>query len=100
MFTATKFALPLVIILGTAITQAMAKEPAYRQVAPTPERQVSTGGYGSDGTAQVPGQITRTTAVYFDPNPTPFTALTYSASVQLGPSTSTRMLRGEIRFPV
>jgi hypothetical protein len=39
------------------------------------------------------------TAVYFDPTPAPFKAFTYCASVQLGPSTSKRGLKGEFRFP-
>jgi len=100
MFTASKFTLHLAIILTAVVTQAMAKEPVFRMEAPKPQRQVSSGGLGSDGVVQGPGQITRTTAVYFDPNPTPFTAFTYSASVQLGPSNSARVLHGEFRFPV
>ena len=100
MFTATKFALALAIIVSTAvITQATAKEPASRRGSPTPQRQLLTGGY-SNSIGQVPGQITRTPAVYFDPNPTPFKALTYCASAQLGPSTSARVLQAEFRFPV
>jgi hypothetical protein len=47
--------------------------------------------------AQSPGQSM--TAVYFDPNPAPFKAFTYCASVPLGPSTSKRVLQGEFRFP-
>jgi hypothetical protein len=40
------------------------------------------------------------TAIYFDPNPATFKAFTYCASVQLGPSTSKRVLQGEFRFPI
>jgi hypothetical protein len=47
-----------------------------------------------------PGQITRMSAEYFNPNPATFKAFTYCASVPLGPSNSKRFLRGEFRFPV
>ena len=94
MFTATKFAFRLAVVLGIAITHATAKEPTNRQLAPT-----APGGHASVDIAQGPGQIVRAGAVYFEPNPTPFAAFTYSASVQLSPSTSGRVLQGEFRFP-
>jgi len=100
MFTATKFVLHLAVVLGITITQATAKEPAYRQPPPTAPRDVSSGGHASVGIAQGPGQITGAAAVYSEPKATPFTAFTYSASVQLAPSTSARVLQGEFRFPL
>jgi hypothetical protein len=100
MFTATKFALRLAVVLGIAITPATAKEPPYREPAPTAPREMSSSGHASVGIAHGPGQIARAAAVYFEPNPTPFTAFTYSASVQLTSSTSARVLQGEFRFPL
>jgi len=99
MFTATKFALRLAVILGIAITHATANEPTYRQPVPTAPRQLSPGGHASVGIAHRPEPIARATPAYFKPNPTPFSAFTYSASVQLSPSTSPRMLQGEFGFP-
>jgi hypothetical protein len=100
MFTATKSALRLAVVLGIAITPATAKEPAYRQPPPTALREVSSSGHASVGIAYGLGQITGATAVYSEPKATPFTAFTYSASVQLAPSTSARVLQGEFRFPL
>src|SRR5262249_44500950 len=62
-------------------------------------RQLSPGGHASVGIAHRPEPIARATPAYFKPNPTPFSAFTYSASVQLSPSTSPRMLQGEFGFP-
>jgi|SRR6516165_34893 len=94
MFTATKFALRLAVILGMAMTHATANEPAYRQPPPTAPRELSSNGHAGIGIAHGPGQITRAAAVYSEAKSTPFTAFTYSASVQLTPSTSTRVLQG------
>ena len=98
MFTKTQIALSAAIVLGTAsIAPAMTKLPIRGQAGPMV--QGPTSAYGSDSVASAPGQITRITPVYFVPNPAPLKAYTYCASVQLGPSTSKRMLQGELRFP-
>jgi hypothetical protein len=100
MFTKTKFAFSVVIMLGTACTvQAGVQNPTLRQARPTIQRQAPSGAYESHGFVQAPDQSARMAAVYFDPNPAPFKAFTYCASVQLGPSTSKRGLKGEFRFP-
>jgi hypothetical protein len=99
MFTKTQIVLSAAIALGTASTApAMTKLPTDGQAGPMV--QGPTSAYGSDRVAPAPGQITRMTAEYFVPNPAPFKAYTYCASVQLGPSTSKRVLHGEFRFPV
>src|SRR6266852_7162360 len=99
MFTKTQIVLSAAIALGTASTApAMTKLPTDGQAGPMVQRP--TSAYGSDRVAAAPGQITRMTAEYFVPNPAPFKAYTYCASVQLGPSTSKRVLHGEFRFPV
>jgi hypothetical protein len=96
MLIKTKFMLLVLVILGTvSAAPARAKEPTYRQAAPTLQPQVPVGAYGSGGIAPASGQI----AAYFDPNPAPFKAFTYAASVQLVPSASKRALQGELRFP-
>jgi hypothetical protein len=100
MCTKRTLALSVAILLGTAwIAQAGVQNPTLRQARPTIERQAPGGADESHGFVQVPDQSTRTTAVYFDPTPAPFKAFTYCASVQLGPSTSKRGLKGEFRFP-
>jgi hypothetical protein len=100
MFTKTKFVPSILVVLGTACAaQAMTKEPTYRQAPPALQRQVPASTNGSGGIAPARGEVTRTPTVYFDPNPAPFKAFTYGASVQLGPSTSKRVLQGELRFP-
>jgi hypothetical protein len=100
MSTKTKFVLSVATVLGTASAAlAMAQYPTNRAAGATIQRQVPTGAYGSDGFASAPGQSPRMTAVYFEPNPAPFKAYTYCASVQLHPSTSRRVLQGEFRFP-
>jgi hypothetical protein len=101
MFADTKFVLSVAIMLGTAsAAQAATQHPTNRQTRSIVQRQVPTSAYGSDSIASAAGQITRMTAVYFDPNPAAFKAFTYCASVQLSPSTSKRMLQGEFRFPL
>jgi hypothetical protein len=87
-------------MLGAAsIAQAAAQHPTERPTGSIVQRRVPTSAYASDSVAPAPGQITRMTAEYFDPNPATFKAFTYCASVQLGPSTSKRVLKGEFRFP-
>jgi hypothetical protein len=99
MFAETRFMLSVAIVLGTASAPlAMAQYPTHRGAGSTIRRTAPTNANGSDGFA--PGQNMRVTAVYFDPNPALFKAYTYCASVQLGPSTSKRVLQGEFRFPV
>ncbi len=101
MSTKTKFVLSVAAALGTAsAVPAIAQYPTHREVGSTIQRQVPTSIYGSDRFAPEPGQNPRMSAVYFDPNPAMFKAYTYCASVQLGPSTSKRVLQGEFRFPV
>ena len=96
MFTKTQIVLSAAIALGTASTApAMTKLPTDGQAGPMV--QGPTSAYRSDRVAAAPGQITRMTAEYFVPNPAPFKAYTYCASVQLGPSTSKRVLHGEFR---
>ena len=100
MFTNTKFVLSVAIMLGAASTaQAAAQPPTERPTGSIVQRQVPTSAYASDSVAPAPGQITRMTAEYFDPNPATFKAFTYCASVPLGPSISKRALQGKFRFP-
>jgi hypothetical protein len=101
MFTKTNFMFSILVIFSIASAAlAMAKEPTYHQAALPFQRQVLTSAYESGDIAPAPAQVTHATAVYFDPNPTPFNAFTYAGSVQLGPSISKRVLQGELRFPV
>jgi len=101
MSTKTKFVLSVAIVLGTASAAlAMAQYPIHRDAGSTIQRQVPTGAHGSDSIAPELAQNLHMTAVYFDPSPALFNAFTYCASVQLGPSTSKRVLQGEFRFPV
>jgi hypothetical protein len=101
MFANTKFVLSVAIMLGIAsAAQAAAQHPTDYQTGRMVQHQVPTSAFGNDSFAPAPGQSTRTTAVYFDPNPTPFKAFTYCASVPLSSSTSKRVLQGEFRFPV
>jgi hypothetical protein len=101
MPTKTKFVLSVAIVLGTASAAlAMAQYPIHRDAGSTVQRQVPTSAHGSASIAPEPAQNLHTAAVYFDPNPALFKAYTYCASVQLGPSTSKRVLQGEFRFPV
>ena len=93
MFTNTKSVLSVAIMLGTASVALGA--PRY----PTDRQAGATSTYGSDSLAPAPGQITRMSAEYFNPNPATFKAFTYCASVPLGPSISKRVLQGEFRFP-
>jgi hypothetical protein len=96
----TTFALSVAIMLGTACAaQAGVHNPTLRQARPTIQRQAPGGADESHAFVQVADQSTRLTAVYFDPTPALFKAFTYCASVQLGPSTSKRGLKGEFRFP-
>jgi hypothetical protein len=98
MFTNTKFVLSVAIMLGTAcVAQAAAQHPNGRETGSILQHQVTTRVPGNDSSDPAPGQ---SMAVYFDPNPAPFKAFTYCASVPLGPSTSKRVLQGEFRFPV
>lgn len=101
MFTNTKFVLSIAIMLGTASVAASA--PQYStapQAGPSTRHKAPTSTYGSESLVPAPGQITRMSAEYFDPNPATFKAFTFCASVPLGPSISKRILRGEFRFPV
>jgi hypothetical protein len=100
MSTKTKLTLCVATVLGIAsAAPTMAQYPTYPEAGSTIQRQAPTSAYGSDRFASAPGQSPRTTAVYFDPNPAPFKAYTYCASVQLRSSTSKRVLHGELRFP-
>ncbi len=100
MFTKTKFVLSIAMMLGTACAaQARVQNPTLRQARPTIQRQATSGANEIHGFVQAPDQSTGLTAVYFDPNPAPFKAFTYCASVQLGPSASKRRLNGEFTFP-
>jgi hypothetical protein len=101
MSAKTKFVLSVATVLGTASAAlATAQYPTHREAGSTIQRQVPISAYGSDRFASAPGQNPGMIAVYFDPNPAPFKAYTYCASVQLRPSTSRRVLQGEFRFPV
>jgi len=93
MFTNMKSVLSVAIMLDTASVALGA--PRY----PTDRQAGATSTYGSDSLAPAPGQITRMSAEYFNPNPATFKAFTYCASVPLGPSISKRVLQGEFRFP-
>jgi hypothetical protein len=98
MFTTAKVALCIAIMLGTACAdQTAAQHPMALQTGSIVRHELPTSASGGDGLAPAPGQ--GTTAVYFDPNPAPFKAFTYCASVPLGPSTSKRTLQGEFKFP-
>jgi hypothetical protein len=101
MSSKTKLVLSVAIVLGTAsAAPATAQYPVHREAGTTVLRQVPTSAHGSDSIAAEPAQNLHTAAVYFDPSPALFKAYTYCASVQLGPSTSKRVLQGEFRFPV
>jgi hypothetical protein len=102
MSTKTKLVLSVAIVLGTASSAApaMAQYPIHRETGSTVQRQLPTDARGSSSIAPEPAQNLHTAAVYFDPSPALFKAYTYCASVQLGPSTSKRVLQGEFRFPV
>jgi hypothetical protein len=101
MFTKMKFVLSIAVVLGTACAaQTAAQHPTDRQTESIVRHQVPASAYESDSVAPAPAQSARTTATYFDPNPATFKAFTYCASVQLGPSTSKRVLQGEFRFPI
>ena len=101
MFTKMKFVLSVAVVLGTACAaQTAAQHPTDRQTESIVRHQVPASAYESDSVAPAPAQSARTTATYFDPNPATFKAFTYCASVQLGPSTSKRVLQGEFRFPI
>jgi hypothetical protein len=98
MFTNAKVALCAAIMLGTACAaQTATQHPMALQTGSIVRHELPTSASGGDGLAPAPGQ--GTTAVYFDPNPAPFKAFTYCASVPLGPSTSKRILQGEFKFP-
>ena len=100
MFTNTKFALSVAIMLGTASVATAAPQYSLAlQAAPITRHKAPTSTYGSDSLAPARGQITRMSAEYFNPNPATFKAFTYCASVPLGPSISKRVLQGEFRFP-
>jgi len=101
MFTNTKFALSVAIMLGTASVATAAPQYSLAlQAAPITRHKAPTSTYGKESLDPAPGQITRMSAEYFNPNPATFKAFTYCASVPLGPSNSKRVLRGEFRFPV
>ena len=88
------------IMLGNACSaQAGVQNPTLRQGRPTIQRQAPSGADERHDSVRVPDQNPRMAAVYFDPTPALFKAFTYCASVQLGPSTSKRGLKGEFRFP-
>ena len=100
MSTKTKLALSVAAVLGAASTALpMAQYPTHAAAA-TIRRQAAAGVQINDGIASEPGRHLRMPAVYFDPSPAPLKAYTYSASVQLGPTASSRILQGEFRFPV
>jgi hypothetical protein len=99
MFTRTKSALSIATVLCTASAAlAMAQHPTHREAASTIQRHDLISAYESDRVAEL-GRNPRMAAVYFDPNPAPFNAYTYCASVQLRPSGSKRVLLGEFSFP-
>src|SRR6266700_3453117 len=102
MLIRTRIVLSVAIILGTACAAlAAGRHDTLRQGGPALiQRRASTGADESYSLVQPPDQSTRATAVYFDPNPTPFEAFIYCASVQLGLSASKKGLKGEFRFPV
>ena len=100
MATKTKLALSVAAVLGAASTALpMAQYPTHAAAA-TIRRQAAAGAQINDGISSEPGRHLRMPAVYFDPSPAPLKAYTYSASVQLGPTASSRILQGEFRFPV
>jgi hypothetical protein len=112
-------ALAALLVFGSASTvlaNASDRTDDHGSLAQRPKSMTANGRTGADNgaakpftieekfsfasrlvRAQSPGQSM--TAVYFDPNPAPFKAFTYCASVPLGPSTSKRVLQGEFRFP-
>ena len=100
MFTNTKSVLSVAIMLGTAsVALAAPRYPTAPQAGPSTRHKAPTSTYGSDSLAPAPGQITRMSAEYFNPNPATFKAFTFCASVPLGPSISKRELQGEFRIP-
>jgi hypothetical protein len=100
MLTRTKSALSIATVLCTASAAlAMAQHPTHREAGSTIQRQEPISAYEGDRVAPEAGRNPRMAAVYFDPNPAPFNAYTYCASVQLRPSASKRVLLGEFSFP-
>jgi hypothetical protein len=101
MFNRTQVVLSVAIMFGNAwpTAQAGVQNPAVRQPRLTIQGQAPTDVYEGHGFVQARDQGTRMAAVYFDPNPAPFKAFTYCASVQLSPPTPKRGLKGEFRFP-
>jgi hypothetical protein len=94
MFTNTKFALSVAIMLGTASVATAAPQYSIAlQAAQITRHKAPTSTYGRESLDPAPGQITRMSAEYFNPNPATFKAFTYCASVPLGPSNSKRVLR-------
>jgi len=100
MLTRTKSALSIATVLCTASAAlAMAQHPTHREAGSTIQRHEPISAYEGDRVAPDPERNRRTAAVYFDPNPAPFNAYVYCASVQLRPSASKRVLLGEFSFP-
>jgi hypothetical protein len=100
MFTRTKFALAIATVLSTAYAApTVAQNPTHREAGLTIQRHEPISAYENDRVAPELGRNPRMAAVYFDPNPAPFNAFTYCASVQLHPSASKRVLLGEFSFP-
>jgi hypothetical protein len=101
MFTNPKLALCVAAVVGStsAAQTAPPQHPTIRETESIAQQQVSRSASGDDSFAPAPGQSTRANAVYFDPNPAPFNAFTYCASVLVIPSSSKRVVQGEFRLP-
>jgi hypothetical protein len=99
MFTNTKLALCVAAVLGSAsAAQTAPQRSTVHQTGSIIQYQLPRTASGDDSFAPAPGQSVAA-AIYFDPNPAPFDAFTYCASVLLTPSTSRRVVQGEFRFP-
>jgi len=100
MFTRTKIVVSIAAVVGTVFSaSAMAQASPSRQAGLGIQRQIPTSVEANGRFSFPADQSSRATATYFDPDPAPFKAYTYAASVRLRPSTSERIWRGELSFP-
>src|SRR5258705_1324194 len=99
MFTNAKLALCIAVVLGSvSAAQTAPQHSTARHTGSIIQYQLPRSASGEASFAPAPEQSVAA-AIYFDPNPAPFDAFTYCASVLLTPSTSKRVVQGEFRFP-
>ena len=99
MFTNTKLALCIAAVLGSvSAAQTAPQHSTVHRAGSIIQYQLPRSAPGEASVTPAPEQSVAA-AIYFDPNPAPFDAFTYCASVLLTPSTSKRVVQGEFRFP-